>query len=234
MARDGHSRLDVLQQTIGYEFGDTGLLERAVTHSSLSASGKIKDLERLEFLGDRVLGLMAAEALWRTYPDYTEGDMAPRLNTMVRKETCADAARAIGLGEALRLSQSEEDAGGRDKTAILGDACEALLGALYVDGGLPAARQLFAIYWEPNIEKLAARRIDAKTALQEWAQGLGRPAPSYKTVSREGPAHAPVFIMDVTVNGYEPARGTAGSKRAAQMLAAQEFLVREGIWEDDE
>lgn len=234
MTDQGQDKLVALQDRIDHRFRDVSLLERAVTHSSLSGSGTVRDLERLEFLGDRVLGLMTAETLWRRFPDYSEGDMAPRLNALVRKETCAKAARAIGLADALRMSVSEEDAGGRDKDAILGDACEALLGALYVDGGLKAAQKVFELYWGANFDKLAARFMDAKTALQEWAQSERKNAPVYKTISTEGPAHAPVFLVEAIVAGLKPARGEAGSKRAAQMLAAQAILLREKIWTDDD
>lgn len=226
--------LDALQDRIGHRFKDITLLERAVTHSSLSASGTVRDLERLEFLGDRVLGLMVAEALWRRHPEYSEGDMAPRLNALVRKETCAKAARSIGLAEVLRMSAAEEDAGGRRKDAILGDACEALLGALYVDGGLKSAQRVFDMFWNPNFEKLSARYIDAKTALQEWAQSERKAAPTYRTVSTKGPAHAPAFVMEVEVPGLKPEQGEAGSKRAAQQIAAQKVLLREGIWTEDD
>lgn len=227
-------RLDELEARIGHKFADRKLLTRALTHSSLAASSKIGDLERLEFLGDRVLGLMAAEALWRKFPKMQEGELAPRLNALVRKETCAKAALAFGLDQVVRMSKQEDEAGGRRKKAILGDVCEAFLGALFIDGGLPAARRAFDLYWTPNFETLMRRHRDAKTTLQEWAQERGLGAPKYAVVMEEGPAHAPAFAIDVLVPGFEPARGDGQSKRAGQMAAAAAFLVREGVWSEVE
>ncbi|MEM8985949.1 MAG: ribonuclease III [Pseudomonadota bacterium] len=223
--------LSALQARLGHDFSDVTLLKRALTHSSVTgARPDVRDLERLEFLGDRVLGLMVAEELWRRYPDMEEGELAPRLNALVRKETCAKAAIAFGLDEMIRLSKAEEAAGGRQKKAILGDVCEAVLGALYVDGGLPAAEKAFEAYWRPNFEPLMARTKDAKTELQEWAQGKGLGAPDYDVLDRGGPDHAPEFDIRVTVQGYPPADGAGPSKRAAQQAAAEAFLLREGLW----
>ncbi|MEE2692763.1 MAG: ribonuclease III [Pseudomonadota bacterium] len=230
------SRADVeaLQARIGHRFSDTTLLDRALTHSSLSAGGKVRDLERLEFLGDRVLGLLTAEALWRNYPGHEEGDLAPMLNALVRKETCAKAAVAFGLDKLIRMSPHEEEAGGRKKKAILGDACEALLGALYIDGGLEAARRAYDLFWTPNLEALSKAHRDAKTALQEWSQERKKGAPHYTVVGSGGPAHAPAFEVEVSIDGYKPTRGEGRSKREAQMMAAAAFLVREGVWSEDE
>lgn len=227
--------IEALQQRLDYHFKDLSLLDRALTHSSLSNQPEpIRDLERLEFLGDRVLGLLTAEELWRRYPDYSEGDMAPRLNALVRKEACAQAAREIGLGEVIRLSPGEEEAGGRNKDAILGDVCEALLGALYVDGGLDAARKAYALYWLKDFDRLARNFRDAKTTLQEWAQAKTGNTPTYKVSRSGGPAHRPRFDVTVTVAGYKPADGDGGSKQSAQMAAAQAFLLREGVWTEDD
>ncbi len=224
-------KLKTLQQKIGYHFSDISLLERAITHSSLSNEVEnAKSLGRLEFLGDRVLGLMTAEALWRKYPNFNEGDMAPRLNALVRKEACAKAAVAFGLDKVVRLSPAEEENGGRQKTAILGDVCEAFLGALYIDGGLPAAQRAFEIYWMRDFDVLAARYKDSKTALQEWAQAKLKSTPVYNVINNSGPAHAPLFEVEVSVNGLAPAQGSGSSKRAAQTLAAQNLLLREKIW----
>lgn len=227
-------KLAALQERIGWSFADQSLLKRALTHSSLAASSKIGDLERLEFLGDRVLGVLTAETLWRTYPKMREGDLAPRFNALVRKETCAKAALAFGLDALIRMSAQEEESGGRRKKAILGDACEALLGALYIDGGLEAARKAFDLFWTPNLETLSKRHRDAKTTLQEWSQERGLGPPKYEVVNAEGPAHAPAFTIDVHVNGYPPVRAEGMSKRAAQMAAAAAFLVREKVWVEDE
>ncbi|MGV6800415.1 MAG: ribonuclease III [bacterium] len=230
-----NSDLEAIQNRLDYQFKDISLLERAVTHSSLSnQSEDIKNLERLEFLGDRVLGLLTAEELWRRYPNFSEGDMAPRLNALVRKESCARAAREIGLDKALKMSRSEEEAGGREKDAILGDACEALLGGLYIDGGLAAARQAYSLYWLKDFDKLAARFKDAKTALQEWAQQHIGETPKYEVINRDGPAHRPHFVVSVTITSHEPVIGEGGSKRSAQAEAAKTFLLQHGIWTGNE
>jgi ribonuclease-3 len=163
-----------------------------------------------------------------------EGDLAPRFNALVRKETCAKAALAFGLDAIIKMSSQEEESGGRRKKAILGDACEALLGALYVDGGLEAARRAFDLFWSPNLESLSMRHRDAKTTLQEWSQERGLGPPKYEVVNAEGPAHAPAFTIDVLVPGFAAVRGAGQSKRAAQMAAAAAFLVREKVWTDDE
>lgn len=222
---------DSLEAVLGYRFADAELLERALTHSSMRNARRAGDvLERLEFLGDRVLGLLAAETLWRQYPEAPEGELSRRLNALVRTETCAAAALALGLDEHLVLAPSEESAGGRKKPGILSDAMEAVLGALYIDGGLPAARKAFDLFWTPNIERLSARAEDPKTALQEWSQSKGLGVPVYEVTERSGPDHAPVFDVEVAVEGFAPARGSGASKRAAERKAAEIMLVREKIW----
>lgn len=231
MSADG---AEALEARVGHRFADPSLLERALTHSSLSGGGRVRDLERLEFLGDRVLGLLTAEALWRAYPDLEEGALAPMLNALVRKETCAKAALAFGLDALIRMSPHEEEAGGRKKDAILGDVCEAFLGALYIDGGLDAARRAYDLFWTPNLEALSRAHRDAKTTLQEWSQERRKGAPHYTVVSSGGPAHAPAFDVEVRIDGYAPSRGEGRSKREAQMNAATAFLIREGVWTDDE
>lgn len=223
------------EKRIGHAFDDQELLRRALTHSSLSGGGNaVRDLERLEFLGDRVLGLLTAEELWRRYPNYEEGELAPRLNALVRKETCAKAALHFGVDDVMLLSEWEEQAGGRKKKAILGDVMEALLGALYIDGGLEAARGVYDQFWTPNLEDLSKAHKDPKTALQEWSQNKKLGTPDYNVLHSEGPAHAPAFKIEVQVKNFKPAIGEGRSKRAAQMAAAQAFLTREGVWSDDE
>lgn len=229
MTGDG---LAALEGRVGHQFRDRRLLERALTHSSLSAGAAGRDLERLEFLGDRVLGLLAAEALCRRHPDMAEGELAPRLNALVRKETCALAAHALGLDALIRMSPHEEEAGGRRKTAILGDVAEAVLGALYLDGGLAAARGAFDAFWTPELDALSAGHRDPKTALQEWSQEKRLGAPAYVVIASGGPAHAPEFEVEVRIAGLPPAPGKGRSKREAQMAAAEAFLIREGIWRE--
>jgi ribonuclease-3 len=221
-----------VERRIGHRFEDASLLERALTHSSLSADRRVRDLERLEFLGDRVLGLLAAEALWRRHPDMEEGQLAPRLNALVRKETCAKAAVAFGLDELVKMAVHEEEAGGRRKAAILGDTCEAFLGALYIDGGLEAARRAFDFFWTPNLATLSQAHRDPKTTLQEWSQERKKGTPRYIVTSSGGPAHAPDFTVEVRVDGFPVAEGEGHSKREAQMAAAEAFLIREGVWRE--
>lgn len=223
-----------LEDILGHRFRDPSLLMRALTHSSLSADSRVRDLERLEFLGDRVLGLLTAEELWRRFPDYDEGEMAPRFNALVRKETCAKAALHFGVDRFILMSEWEEESGGRRKKAILGDVMEALLGALYVDGGLDAARGVFNRYWSENLDDLSKLHRDAKTALQEWSQQKKLGTPHYEVIDADGPAHAPAFTIEVRISGKPPAAGQGRSKREAQMEAARAFLMREKVWTEDE
>jgi len=219
-----------LQKTLQYEFKDPGLLVQAMTHaSSETKDAGLPNNERLEFLGDRVLGLMTAEALSREYPESSEGDLAPRLNELVRKETLAEIARELKLGPCLVLSQGEEKSGGRDKSGLLADACEALIAALYTDGGFRAAKKLYQTYWAARVKSVLIVPRDAKTRLQEWAQGSGLGTPVYTTVSRTGPDHAPDFVLEVTVEGRGAHKGRGGSKRDAEQAAATEFLKAERI-----
>lgn len=185
--------------------------------------------ERLEFLGDRVLGLLAAEALIRRFPDDTEGALAPRLNALVRKETCAAVARAMELGPRLVLSEAEEGTGGREKAAILADACEAVMGAVYLDQGLGAARGLFERFWADALAGVEEVPRDPKTRFQEWAHQRVGTTPEYRVLARSGPDHAPRFEVEVRLKGFEAARGEGDSKRAAEQAAAEAFLAREGV-----
>ena len=227
--------LAALQDRLGYTFKDVTLLQRALTHSSVGGRGKsVKDLERLEFLGDRVLGLLTAETLWRRFPEEQEGELATRFNGLVRKEACAKAALVLGLDEVIVLSKSEEQSGGRKKKAILGDVCEAVLGAAYIDGGLEAARAIYDLYWPGRIEETTERSRDAKTELQEWAQAQGLETPDYLVTERDGPDHAPQFRVEARVKGRKPAKGKGSSKREAQQAAAAAMLVREGIWKKND
>lgn len=225
--------LQALQERIGYSFKDEALLAKAVVHASAREQRRGDDNERLEFLGDRVLGLTIAELLYGHFPDEAEGDLARRFNRLVRRETCAEVARAMQLGEHLVLSSSEKSAGGSDNVNILADACEALLGAIFLDGGFRKAKKLIHIYWKPLLQQdegpLAA---DPKTALQEWAQGHRLKLPRYVEVSRSGPDHDPLFVMEVTIERLAPQRGEGSSKRMAERNAAAAMLVREGVWKE--
>ena len=184
------------------------------------------DNQRLEFLGDRVLGLVMAEALLGADKAATEGQLAPRFNALVRKETCAEVAREIDLGAGLKLGRSEMLSGGRRKQALLGDAMEAVIAAVYVDGGFEAAKELILRLWGDRVTRVEADARDAKTSLQEWAQARGLQPPKYETVSRSGPDHAPVFTISATLENGESDLATAGSKRLAEQAAAKVLLDR--------
>lgn len=220
-----------LEARLGYRFKDRKLLERALTHSSVpAAKGDRRDNERLEFLGDRVLGLAVAELVSESFPNAAEGQLAQRYNRLVRGETCADVARSLELGRSLLLSESEAENGGRDKETILADACEALLAAVFLEAGFETARTIVRQHWGPRIAQLPEETADPKSALQEWAQGHGLALPSYVEIARKGPDHAPSFTAEVRIKGKKPARGEGQSKRAAEQSAATAMLAREGVW----
>jgi len=223
--------VSALEGRIGYRFKDLKLLECALTHISALTGPRnpAGSYQRLEFLGDHVLGLVVSDMLFRTFPKANEGDLSRRLADLVRKETCADVARAIDLGTAIRLGSSEANAGGRLRTAILGDVCEALIGAVYVDGGFAPAAQLIERLWDERMRKAERPPRDAKTVLQEWAQARGMTTPVYREVERIGPHHDPEFRVSVELPGRAPAEGRGRSKRAAEQAAAAEMLTREGI-----
>jgi ribonuclease-3 len=220
-----------LEQKLGHVFNDRDLLERALTHSSVGEGARrVIDYERLEFLGDRVLGLLAAERLIDAYPKAKEGELSPKLQALVNREACARAARRMGVGPALRLSPGETKTGGRDKDTILGDACEALMAAVYIDGGMEASRAMFGTFWADEFAHLDAPKVkDVKSRLQEWAQGKGRPLPTYEVVGREGPDHAPTFTVEVKVEGVKPERAAGRSRQEAEKAAATAMLEREGL-----
>ncbi len=210
---------------IGHDFADPGLLIRALTHGSVSSESR-PDNQRLEFLGDRVLGMVIAEALLAADPGAAEGKLAPRFNALVRKEACAGVAREIGLGEVLKLGRSETLSGGRRKLALLGDAMEAVIAAVYLDAGFDAARDMVLRLWAGRIASVEEDARDPKTSLQEWAQARGLQPPVYAVVGREGPDHAPVFTIEARLAGKGEARAEASSKRAAEQAAARALLER--------
>jgi ribonuclease III len=213
-----------LEQTIGYRFADPALLREALTHSSALGRGR-RTSERLEFLGDRVVGLAVAELLFRRYPHEPEGALSPRLSVLVSEPVLAEVARELGLGRWLKVARSEEEAGGRERPAILADALEALIGAVHLDGGWEAAAGIVRRCVEPRLETMAVPPRDAKSRLQEWAQGRGLALPDYRVVEVGGPAHAPRFEVVVSVAGLPPARAVGGSKRAAEQAAAEQLLA---------
>jgi ribonuclease-3 len=210
---------------LGHAFADPALLREALTHSSIAGPAR-RSNQRLEFLGDRVLGLTIAEALLGADAHAAEGTLAPRLNALVRQETCADVARAIGLGEVLKLGRSEMQSGGRRKDALLADAMEAVIAAVYLDAGFAAARALVLRLWGDRIAAAQIDAQDAKTALQEWAQARGLPPPAYTVTHREGPDHAPAFTVEARLTTGDAATATASPKRAAEQAAARALLQR--------
>ena len=221
----------LLETALGYKFKTEAALERALTHASVrSGKGLRQDNERLEFVGDRVLGLAISEQLIGAFPQASEGDLARRYNRLVRGQTCAAVARRIELGQHMILSDSEAESGGRDKDTILADAMEAVLGAIFLEAGYDKARGVVWTLWghfsagQPHVVG-----ADPKSALQEWAQGQGLDLPQYVEIARKGPDHAPRFTAEVRISGRDPARGEGASKRAAEQSAAVAMLTREGV-----
>ncbi len=219
------AELKAFQDRLGHRFTQPALLVRAVTHSSM-ASATRDDNQRLEFLGDRVLGLVMAEALLERDPAAEEGLLAPRYNALVRKEACADVAREIDLGAVLKLGRSEMLSGGRRKLALLGDAMEAVIAAVYRDAGFDTAKAVVLRLWGSRIDKVKDDARDAKTALQEWAQARGLPPPAYVETARTGPDHAPHFTIEARLENGDRESAQAGSKRQAEQAAAKALLAR--------
>jgi ribonuclease-3 len=227
--------LTALQTRLEYQFNDISLLERAMTHSSAISPSKRTEgsYQRLEFLGDRVLGLSVADMLNTKLPKANEGELSRALNALVRKETCADVAINLKLGTDLRLGESEARSGGATKIAILADVCEAVIGAVYCDGGFASAfkfvERTFGVLIDPSVKE----RADSKTALQEWAQGRGLQPPTYTEVARTGPDHEPMFEVSVEITGSRQISAQGPSKKIAEHRAAEAFLLREKIWQPE-
>jgi len=223
-----------LEDRISYRFKDGDLLDCALTHiSALTGSAnRGGSYQRLEFLGDHVLGLVVSDMLFRNFPKANEGELSRRLADLVRKETCADMARKIDLGAAIRLGSSEAGSGGRSRDAILADVCESLIGAVFLDGGYAAAAALVETLWDERMRTPARPLRDPKTTLQEWAQGRGLPTPTYREIARSGPHHSPEFRIAVELPKLAPAEGIGRSKRAAEQAAAEALLQREGVAAD--
>jgi ribonuclease-3 len=219
------AELKAFEDRLGHRFAQPALLVRAVTHSSM-ASPTRDDNQRLEFLGDRVLGLVMAEALLERDRSAEEGLLAPRFNALVRKEACADVAREIALGDVLKLGRSEMLSGGRRKQALLGDAMEAVIAAVYRDAGFDVAKAVVLRLWGRRIDSVKEDARDAKTALQEWAQARGQTPPAYVETARSGPDHAPQFTIEARLENGEAETATAGSKRQAEQAAAKALLER--------
>jgi ribonuclease III len=220
-----------LEARIGHKFADSTLLATALTHvSALKPSRKRGDsYQRLEFLGDHVLGLIVSDMLYRAFPNADEGELSKRLADLVRKESCADVAKSLGLVDDIKLGAVGAGAGARLRKSVLGDICEAVIGAVFLDGGYQAAAEFVARNWTERMHKLRRPLRDPKTTLQEWAQGKGLPTPVYREVERTGPHHDPQFRIAVELPGLAAAEGIGGSKRAAEKAAASAMIVREGV-----
>ncbi|APX22029.1 MAG: ribonuclease III [Rhodobacteraceae bacterium] len=217
------AEISALEARLGHRFTRPELLRQALTHSSMSAPGR-EDNQRLEFLGDRVLGLVMSEALLAEDRKAREGQLAPRYNALVRKETCAEVARQVDVGAALKLGRSEMMSGGRRKLALLGDAMEAVIAAVYLDAGFDAAKEMILRLWGERIARVDDDARDPKTSLQEWAQARGMAPPAYVETARTGPDHAPVFTIEARLDNGATAEATAGSKRKAEQQAAAALL----------
>jgi len=222
---------EAMEQRIGHAFADPVLLATAFTHVSAlkSSRNRADSYQRLEFLGDHVLGLVVSDMLYRAFPKADEGELSKRLADLVRKETCADVARSLDLLEGIKLGTVGAGAGARLRKSVLGDICEAVIGAVFLDGGYPAAAKFVERNWTERMRKPVRPLRDAKTVLQEWAQGKGLPTPVYREVERTGPHHDPQFRVAVDLPGLAPAEGVGGSKRAAEKVAASVMLAREGV-----
>jgi len=213
-----------LEDRLGHTFQNAGLLRHALTHASMTTE-RINSNERLEFLGDRVLGLVVAEMLYETFPDEAEGDLGYRFTALARRESLARVAHEIALGDHITMSDGERDTGGANKDGLLANTCEAVIAALYLDAGLAVAGRFIRRYWTPLLTADHQPRKDPKTALQEWAQAHGHQLPNYEIISQSGPDHQPVFEVRVHVGDRPPETGEGASKRAAEQVAAERFLA---------
>ncbi len=231
MAKRRTTDLSQLCSRLGHDFEKPAILKLALTHASARPGSKPnEDNERLEFLGDRVLGLAIAEFLSERFPHASEGELARWFNHLVRTETCAEVGQSWNLGDFILMSGGEAGSGGRNKKTILANACEAVLGAIFADAGFDPARDVVRRSWETFFTELNEAASDAKSVLQEWAQGRQLPLPLYTEIAREGPDHAPRFTTEVRVEGIAQERGEGCNKRQAEQAAALAMLVREGVW----
>lgn len=225
---DQSRSLKDLQQVLEHTFDDVALLRRAVTHASGDLKGE-GDYQRLEFVGDRVLGLLVAEMLYETYSSDPEGDLAVRLNALVCADFCAEIATKLKFSDYMVLSKGEGRSGTAVRKAVLADMCEAVIAALYLDGGYGAARRFVEAHWRGPLERMIRPPRDPKTTLQEWAQAQKLGLPRYEEEGREGPDHAPRFKIKVTISGVSPISATGTSKRLAEQAAAEALLAREEV-----
>lgn len=227
MAKRGTAEISAFEERLGYHFADAKLLEQALTHGSSSKAPA--SYERLEFLGDRVLGLIVADALFRQHGAEREGKLAARHSAIVKGDVCADIAEGLGLADILRVGAVEKKLGLHKTRSILGDVMESVIGAIYLEGGLEAARKVVLAHWAKILGSPETVRKDAKTFVQEWALARAKALPVYETVSREGPEHRPEFTVRLTVQKFGQAEGRGPTKQAAEMAAAQQFIIAAGL-----
>ncbi|MBY0382279.1 MAG: ribonuclease III [Xanthobacteraceae bacterium] len=220
-----------IEQRIGHTFKNPALLKTALTHVSAlkSAHNRADSYQRLEFLGDHVLGLIVSDMLYGAFPKADEGELSKRLADLVRKEACVDVAKSLGLHENIKLGTVGAGVGARLRNSVVGDICEAVIGAIFLDGGYGAAEQFVVRNWTERMRRPVRPLRDPKTVLQEWAQGKGLPTPTYREIERTGPHHDPRFRVAVELPGLEAAEGAGSSKRSAEKAAASALLSREGV-----
>ncbi len=225
--------LDALERRTDYCFKDRGLLTTALTHASAVGDARVASgdtYQRLEFLGDRVLGLVVSAMLLEAFPDATEGELSSRLADLVRKETCAEVANELDIGEAVIVGGGRAQQRALLTVNVLGDVCEALIAAIYLDGGYEAAKSFVEVHWRDRMLETPVGGRNAKSALQEWAQGQGHGTPTYEIAERTGPDHAPTFVISVNIGSLPPGHGEGRNRREAEQAAATAVLLREGIW----
>lgn len=235
-AMSGADDLAALEGRIGYAFSDRALIDLALTHISAvkGEAPRVRSYQRLEFLGDHVLGSIVSDMLFQAFPSAEEGELSRRLADLVREEACAEVAEDMSVGAFIRLGPGEAQSGARKRRTILADIAESVVAAVYLDGGYEAARALVDRFWRARLEAPRRPLRDPKTVLQEWAQARGLPPPAYREVSRSGPDHAPRFVVAVELPGLDRAEALGGSKQDAQKAAAAAFLAREGVSEGSE
>ncbi len=224
-----------LEQRIGHRFGSSDHLADALTHASARPLGIAgSHYERLEFLGDRVLGLAIAQLLFQRFPEASEGELSLRFNALVKGETLAEISDELGLHEFIRTGGDMKELTGKRMTSVRADVLEALIAAIYFDGGIEAVSAFIERFWKTRLSSVVATRRDAKTQLQEWAHSNRLPIPKYIETERTGPDHEPSFTVEVRVGEIASCAGTGGSKRLAERDAAQRFLLREELIVDDD
>lgn len=222
MSKPEQGTTDWATEALHHRFNNVTLLTTALTHSSAVGA----TYERLEFLGDRVLGLVIADWLYDRFPDEPEGKLNRRMSDLVRRDACATVARDIGVVPFIQMERAAKMSGVQHSDNVLGDVCEALIAALYLDGGMEVATQFIRAHWSLMLQDNDSASKDPKSALQEWAQGRGLPLPTYAVVGQSGPDHAPSFEIEVRVPGHEPVIAAAASKQEAQKRAAAELLAK--------